>query len=240
MSIEVALDPGTLYDVDSIPESLLNYILASDDADADNDYHIIVGMAQLPEYAIWAEEYADNYLATIYSDYVIFAECYAKKFDGVELTQNENTHCCLGWEGGHCFGPSEGEFKQWAYDEENWAKFEVMIDTETVDETITQYDETTSVIVEGINRAWIEDETVPTNLWRGGKAQLQIGVEDDQLNYPDRRFDLDEGSNKIQGGFKNDAGQVLAYVEEFTLVNGAMAAQAAAALTIAVIAGSAF
>ena len=51
---------------------------------------------------------------------------------------------------------------------------------------------------------------------------------------------MDEGSNKIQGGFRRDGGEVLAYVEEFTLVNGAMAAQAAAALTIAVIAGSAF
>ena len=178
-SITVAGDPGTLYDVDNIPESLLNYVLQQPEDDLDNDYRIIVGMAALPEFREWAAAFPDNYLVTIYSDYVIFAQCEINKVDGVELTENNDIHCCLGYEGGHCMGPSGGEFKQWAYDEENWMKYHVQIETGVIDDTIVHFDETTSVIVEGINSAWIEDRTVPTNLWRAGKAQLRMGVKDD-------------------------------------------------------------
>ena len=141
---------GTEYDLTQIPESSLNYVLYNAADDTENTYHIIVGLAQLEEYNAWAEQNVDDYLTSIYTDYVIFAECSVTKIDNVDLTGiNEDVHCCLGWEGGHCFGPVQGAFAQYAYDEENWAKIITSLETEVIDETIEIFDESNSIIVEG-------------------------------------------------------------------------------------------
>ena len=117
---------------------------------------------------------------------------------------------------------------------------EIAIDTGVPDDTVEPFDESNSTIVEGINRALILDDTVPTNKWIGVKAQLApgINVEETELNYLDRRFDLNEGNNMIQGGFK-DSNEIY-FSFEAMLVNGASAIQATAALALTLLAANAF